>query len=618
MIQVSNLSKSYNAKPLFEDVTFSVGKNEIIGLVGRNGSGKSTLLKIIAGLENYDEGIFKTPKGYKLGYLDQHIHFTQNTLLEECCQVLSAEEQYDHYKAEKILFGLGFTEDDLMRPPSEFSGGFQLRINLTKTLLQDPGLLLLDEPTNYLDILSLRWLRRFLKSFRGEAILITHDREFMDSTTTHTMGIHRGSLTKIQGPTEKYYAQLMLNEEIHEKTRQSQEKKIKDLMKFVDRFGAKASKAGQAQSKLRQIEKMEVLDEIKPEYKLGFRFNYKPIPSKVSMQVEGLAFSYTGNPKDNLFEDLSFQIKPEDRLAVIGKNGKGKTTLLNVLAQTAQPTAGSVKFPPGISIGYYQQTNRKDLNPNNTVAVEIAQANPRLSNSESRAICGAMMFSGDLANKKVSVLSGGEQSRVLLGKILAHPANILFLDEPSNHLDMDSIQVMTQEIKKFPGAVVIVTHNEEILRVLATKLIIFHKNKAEVFAGTYDEFLETIGWEEEASLKKPKEKPSEKPSKQEGAKPSKEQSRKMPGYASPTDGFPQPTLNSLEKDYESMENEILILEEDIKNKNEEIILMLQERVDGSQIREIYKTIGKMQSRLDGCYLKLEELFLQMERARVTA
>ena len=230
MIQVSNLSKSYNAKPLFEDVTFSVGKGEIIGLVGRNGSGKSTLMKILAGLENYDEGVFKTPKGYKIGYLDQHIHFTQNTLLEECCQALSAEEQYDHYKAEKILSGLGFTEDDLLRSPSEFSGGFQLRINLTKTLLQDPGLLLLDEPTNYLDILSLRWLRRFLKSFRGEAILITHDREFMDSTTTHTMGIHRGSLTKIQGPTEKYYAQLMLNEEIHEKTRQSQEKKIKDLM----------------------------------------------------------------------------------------------------------------------------------------------------------------------------------------------------------------------------------------------------------------------------------------------------------------------------------------------------------------------------------------------------
>ncbi|HLE08411.1 MAG TPA: ABC-F family ATP-binding cassette domain-containing protein [Thermodesulfobacteriota bacterium] len=603
MIQVSNLSKSYNATPLFEDVTFSVGKNEIIGLVGRNGSGKSTLLKIISGLETYDEGGFGAPKGYKVGYLDQHIHFTRSTLLEECCQVLSAEEQYDHYKAEKILSGLGFTESDLLRPPSEFSGGFQLRINLTKTLLQGPDLLLLDEPTNYLDILSLRWLRRFLRGFRGEAILITHDREFMDSVTTHTMGIHRGMVSKIKGPTGKYYAQIMLDEEIHEKTRQNQEKKIKDLRKFVDRFGAKASKAAQAQSKLRQIEKMEVLAEIRPEYQLGFRFNYKPIPAKVCMQAEGLAFSYTKDPKDNLFENLSFQIKPEDRLAVIGRNGKGKTTLLNVLAQTAQPTAGSVKFPPGISVGYYQQTNRKDLNPDNTVAAEIAQANPHLSPSESRAICGAMMFSGDLARKKISVLSGGEQSRVLLGKILAHPANLLLLDEPSNHLDMDAIEVLTQEIKKFPGGVVIVTHNEEMLRVLANKLVIFHENRAEFFPGTYDEFLETIGWEEESSPEraneksngKSKEKPSNKHSKPEDAGPAKKQTRE---------------LKSLKKDYENMESEILKLEDGLKNKNEEVLRMVQERGDVSQIQELYKTIGKMQSRIDDCYSQMEELFRQ--------
>lgn len=603
MLQVSNLSKFYTGTALFEDVTFSVGKNEIIGFVGRNGSGKSTLLKIISGLESYDEGTFSTPKGYKTGYLDQHIHFTQKTLLEECCQVLSADEQYDHYKAEKILFGLGFTGTDLQLPPGEFSGGFQLRINLTKTLLQNPDLLLLDEPTNYLDILSLRWLRRFLKGFRGEVILITHDRDFMDSVTTHTMGIHRGMLTKIEGPTEKYYTQLMMDEEIHEKTRQNQEKKIKDLRKFVDRFGAKASKAAQAQSKLRQIEKMETLDEIRPEYKLGFRFNYKPIPAKVCMQVEDIAFSYTGDPEDNLFENLSFQIKPEDRLAVIGKNGKGKTTLLNVLAQTMKPTSGSIKFHPGISVGYYQQTNRKDLNPANTVAHEIAEANPHLSASQSRAICGAMMFTGDLANKKISVLSGGEQSRVLLGKILAHPTNLLFLDEPSNHLDMDSVQVMTQEVKKFPGGVVIVTHNEEILRALANKLVIFHKNTAEVFLGSYDEFLETIGWEEEASIEKTKEKPSNTRSKQQDLDSTKQQGQR---------------LKSLKKEYENIEAEILRLEGEIKHKNEEVLKMVQDRADGSQIPKLYKTIGELQSRLDVCYTKLEELFRQMDGLQVIA
>jgi ATP-binding cassette subfamily F protein 3 len=603
MLQVSNLSKSYNGAALFEEVTFSVGKNEIIGLVGRNGSGKSTLLKIISGLEGYDEGGFVAPKGYKTGYLDQHIHFTKGTLLEECCQALGPEEQYDHYKAEKVLFGLGFTAHDLDRGPSEFSGGFQLRVNLTKTLLREPDLLLLDEPTNYLDILSLRWLRRFLKAFRGEAIIITHDRDFMDSVTTHTMGIHRGGLSKIEGGTEKYYAQLLMDEEIHEKTRQNQEKKIKDLRKFVDKFGAKASKAAQAQSKLRQIEKMEVLDEIKPEYKLGFRFNYKPIPAKVCMQVEDIAFSYTGDAKDNLFENLSFQIKPEDRLAVIGKNGKGKTTLLNVLAQTTEPTAGSVKFHPGISIGYYQQTNRKDLNPANTVAHEIAEANPHLSPSQSRAICGAMMFTGDLAEKKISVLSGGEQSRVLLGKILARPANILFLDEPSNHLDMDSVQVLTQEVKKFPGGVVIVTHNEEILRALANKLVIFHKDTAEVFLGTYDEFLDTIGWEEESSAQTPKGKPSNKNPKSEDRGLAKKQVQR---------------LKSLKKVYEDMENEILGLEQYLKDKNEEVLEMVRERADGPDIQGLYRAIGDLQTRLDGRYAEMEELFRQMDGLQAIA
>jgi len=229
------------------------------------------------------------------------------------------------------------------------------------------------------------------------------------------------------------------------------------------------------------------------------------------------------------------------------------------------------------------------------VAAEIAQANPHLSPSESRAICGAMMFTGDLARKKISVLSGGEQSRVLLGKILAHPANLLLLDEPSNHLDMDAIEVLTQEIKKFPGGVVIVTHNEEMLRVLANKLVIFHENRAEFFPGTYDEFLETIGWEEESSLEKTKEKSLNKHSKPEDAGPAKKQTRE---------------LKSLKKDYENMESEILKLEDGLKNKNEEVLRMVQERGDVSQIQELYKTIGKMQSRIDDCYSQMEELFRQ--------
>ena len=258
MIQVSGLTKSFGARVLFEDVSFSISKGEIIGLVGRNGCGKSTLFKIIRGGENADEGNINIPKGYRIGFLDQHIQFSKPTVLEECCTALPAQQSLDHYKAEAYLFGLGFSKEDMDRNPSEFSGGYQLRMNLVKALLQEPDLLMLDEPTNYLDILSLQWMRNFLKSFQGEVLLITHDRGFMDSVVTHNMGIHRKKLRKMAGTTEKYYEQVMMDEEIYEKTRVNQEKKIKEMQQFVDRFRAKNTKAKQAQSKLKQIQKREI------------------------------------------------------------------------------------------------------------------------------------------------------------------------------------------------------------------------------------------------------------------------------------------------------------------------------------------------------------------------
>lgn len=592
MFQVFNLSKYFSGKPLFEDISFSVGDREIIGLVGKNGSGKTTLFKIILGQEPYDEGKVVFPKGYTLGYLDQHIHFTKPTVLEECCQVLSEEEQYDFYKAEKILSGLGFSNEDFYRSPLEFSGGFQLRINLTKSLLKKPNLMLLDEPTNYLDIVSIRWLRRFLKSFPGEVILTTHDRYFMDSVTTHTMGFKRGQLRKVEGSTEKFYQQIAVDEEVQEKTRIGQEKKIEQLQAFVDRFGAKASKASQAQSKVKLIEKLRPAVALAKERTLGFRFNYKPIPGKTLLTVENLAFSYTGNIKDALFQNLSFQINSKDRLAVIGKNGKGKTTLLNVLSQEAKPTVGNLKFHPEASIGYYQQTNKKNLNPNNTVIDEISNSNPNLMYSEVRAICGAMMFTGDTAKKKISVLSGGEQSRVLLGKILAHPANLLLLDEPSNHLDMESVEALTEEIDKFPGGVVIVTHNEEMLRKLANKLIIFRKDKAELFLGNYDEFLEKIGWDEEETTKTSKPKTEIKKNESEKCNSKFRNANK---------------LKNLKKEIQTIESKIIELETILESKNSLVTGLINDGLEGIKINELYKEIAFIQEDIDSNYKKMDEL-----------
>lgn len=497
MIQLNNISKHFGHQVLFEDLNLLIGKRERIGFVGRNGSGKSTLFKIITGEVESDGGEIIIPKGYKIGVLDQHISFTKATVLEECCQMLPEEEEYDWWKAEKILFGLGFSEADLEKDPNSFSGGYQVRINLTKALVQNPNLLLLDEPTNYLDIVSMRWLRGFLRSFKGEVLLITHDKDFMDSVSTHTIGLSRKRLSKYEGNTTKFYEQLSVIDQIYEQSRLNQEKKKKELQGFVDRFGAKASKASQAQSRAKQIAKMGTLDKLDTENNLGFTFHFKECPGKVILEANNLSFSYSGKEEEDLFKNFSISIGREDRIGIIGKNGKGKSTLLNVIAGELKPRTGNITSHASLSIGHFGQTNIERLEQNNTIISEISNSNYDLSVGEVRKICGTMMFADDLAKKEVSVLSGGEKSRVMLGKILAKKSNLLLLDEPTNHLDMESIDSLSKEIIKFPGSVILVTHSELLLRSSVNKLIIFHEGRVDFFNGNYDEFLEKIGWSTE-------------------------------------------------------------------------------------------------------------------------
>ncbi|MFQ5432579.1 MAG: ABC-F family ATP-binding cassette domain-containing protein [Nitrospinota bacterium] len=503
MIQASSLQKSYGAQTLFDNLSFLVGKGERVGLVGRNGTGKTTLFKMILGEEHADSGTILVPKGYKIGTLEQHIQFTKPDVLVECIQALPAEEEWDHYKAEMILSGLGFSEDDFKKDPYGFSGGYQVRINLCKALLGNPDMLLLDEPTNYLDIVSLRWLKGYLTAWPGEMMIITHDRDFMDKVTTHSMAIHRRQAKKVRGDTIKLYEQIIQEEETYEQTRQNLVKKKKEMQGLVDRFRAKASKAAMAQSRLKMMEKMGVMEKLDDEKSLGFRFNHLKCPAKTIMSAQDISFSYDGKPENNLFSNLSFHINRKDRIAIIGANGKGKSTLLNCLAGELFPTSGSITQHPEASLGHFGQTNKERLNPKNRVVDEIQYANPNLSLQAAHAICGAMMFDGDLGKKKVKVLSGGERSRVLLGKIISRPTNLLLLDEPTHHLDVESIESLTEELSSYQGAVVLVTHSELLLRSLADNLIIFHRGSAEYFHGGYDDFLEKIGWEgEPAKIKK--------------------------------------------------------------------------------------------------------------------
>lgn len=592
MIQLSNISKSFADQELFSNLNFKLNPGNKIGLVGRNGSGKSTLFKLILGEESPDEGEVLIPKGYRIGALKQYLHFSEPTLREEAALALAEDMKYDVYRVEKILFGLGFVQEDLEKNPLSFSGGYQIRINLAKLLVTEPNLLLLDEPTNYLDILSLRWLKSFLRAFQGEVILITHDRDFMDGITTHTMGLIRRSLFLIPGDTHKFYDQLKENEELYAKQKISQDKKVKELEEFIARNKARASTAALAQSKVKQLEKMEMLEDLGFDSTLKFDFNFKETPAKVLLEVKELNFGYT--PEKVLFKDISFTLEKGECLAIIGKNGTGKSTLLNTIAGELKPLHGEVEFHGSTSVGHFGQTNISRLNPESTILDEIYAANPLLGAANIRGICGAMMFSGNRADKKVSLLSGGEKSRVMLGQILARPANLLFLDEPTHHLDMDSIEALTVAIQNFKGSAIIVSHSEELLRRVADRLIIFAKEGAEFFDGGYDLFLEKIGWDEDdVQEAKPKKKGSSNANSKENKKARNEIIRARSKHTSP-----------LRKEVEKLEKFIMETEMLLKEHHKEMIAASNSS-DSSKVMELSKLVAQKESEIEAKFERLE-------------
>lgn len=584
MIQFDRVSLAFSGHFLFEEASFVIQKGERCGLLGRNGSGKSTILKLVDQELQPDKGTIALPKGYRIGFLRQHIHFKAATLIEEAALALPPHDSDHLYKAEKILFGLGFTEEDLEAPPTQFSGGFQLRLHLAKVLIAEPDCLLLDEPTNYLDILSIRWLMQFLSKWPGEFILITHDRDFMDSVTTHTLGIHREKVRKMKGSSIDFFTQILLEEEVHEKTRVKVEKKKTNIQTFVDRFGAKATKAKQAQSKLKMLAREPVLEKLNTLSSLSFSFHEAPFMGKRMLHVKNLGFSYS---EEQLIADFSMEIEKGERVGIIGKNGRGKSTLLRLLGGDLQSKSGTVEVSDNTRLGYFGQTHVDRLNPLHTIEQEISIANPQLNFTQVKGIAGLMMFSGSLSEKKINVLSGGERSRVLLGKILAHPCNLLLLDEPTHHLDVESIEALIDALEDFEGALVIVTHSELILRRLnVDKLIICEASKQTLFLGNYDEFLEKKGWEEEKKNRPaiPKN-PARSPRKESAA-----------------------LLKPLERQIHTLEHKISILE--TEQKHDQQVLE-----SCSQTPDLLKQLGARHSQIEGLETQLYALYAQLEQAK---
>lgn len=642
MISIKNISKQYAARVLFSDVSFDVLAGERIGLVGRNGHGKTTLFRIITGEEEPDDGKVFMPNNYSIGYLGQHLTFTKPTVLEEGCVGFGPEEIGAEWKVEKILSGLGFREEDFNRNPSEFSGGFQMRIALAKALVSEPNMLLLDEPTNFLDIVSIRWLEKFLRLWKGELIVISHDRDLIDSVTTHIVGIHRGMVRKIKGSTGKYYAQLHADEELHEKRRVEDEKKRKQMMEYVNRFRSKASHAKGVQSSIKKLEKMDKLDKLEEIRTLSFSFNYEPLRTQQIMDVNDLTFSYYGR-EPYLISGLNFTVNRHDKICIVGKNGKGKTTLLKLLAGLLKPVGGSVKTHTAAIPDYYEQANTADLNDELTVEEEISLGRAFIDKSRVRGICGAMMFSGDDAEKKIKVLSGGERSRVLLGKLLVAPSNILFLDEPTHHLDIESCQAMMDAVRDFEGAALVVAHDEHFLNEVATKLIVFKNDRVFFYPGNYREFLESIGWEDDdnkpaAALHSPTVRspsvpgapfnPSGAPAaisqsvppvppKRAAGRPAKGHNRKMKRKArAEFIAIRLKCSKPLKANIQSLEDEIISSEARVASVNEE--LMKDSRTGGlGAIRrsELSRELKELADKIDSCYAHLDAAMKAYDAAK---
>jgi ATP-binding cassette subfamily F protein 3 len=615
MISLENISKSFGGQVLFQETGFRLNSGERVGLVGRNGHGKTTLIRMIVGEESADEGQIVIPKSYRMGYVRQHIEFKEDTVLKEGMRGLPEPERDHHWKVEKVLAGLGFSNEDMNRSPLEFSGGFQVRLNLAKVLVSEPDLLLLDEPTNYLDITAIRWVRNFLAAWPRELILITHDRGFMDQTVTHTVAIHRRKFRKIPGDTGKLYAQIAQDEEVYEKTRINDERKEKEIEQFITRFRAKARLAGMVQSRVKTLQKMEKREKLERIKGLDFSFQNRPFKGKQLMLAENLAFSY--DMKTPLIKDLSFSVAPGDRICVVGKNGRGKTTLIKILAGLLEPQKGILSQAPTLDMGVYEQTNVKTLVDERTVVDEVMYAEKGVDLQRARNICGLMMFEGDSALKKIAVLSGGEKSRVMLGKLLARPVNLLLLDEPTNHLDMESCDALLIALDNFDGAVIMVTHNEMFLHTLANRLIVFKDGHVSMFEGSYGYFLEKGGWGDaqtsqvsktsEVSLAQMSE-VSKTPEASSAPKLNKKEMRRRRSEIIAEKGR---VLKPLSEGITRAENGIDAREKELERLNQEMQSASQGR-NGQKIKEISRALHACQTAIDQGFKDLEDLTRQLE------
>lgn len=532
MISINNLSVQFTGTNLFDNVTFNINDRDRIGLVGKNGAGKSTLLKILCGWQEPETGVIVIATGQTVGYLPQEmVPDSRRTVINETLTAFEAIDQLEQLQerltaeiaertdyestdyerllnrhhdvteqismlggssrreqAEKILLGLGFRHSDFDRPIAEFSGGWQMRVELAKLLLRRPDFLLLDEPTNHLDIESIQWLENFLQTYPGAVVLVSHDRTFLDNITTRTIEITAGRIYDYKASYSEYVVLMQERRASQMASLTNQQRQVAQIEAFIERFRYKATKSKQVQSRIKMLDKMEEIhvDEVSTE-SIHFQFPPAPHSGKIVVQTEHLGKAYDGKP---VFDDVDLTILKGNKVAFVGRNGEGKTTLAKIIVGDITDQTGLCKIGHQVQIGYYAQNQAAMLDGEKTVFQtidDIAQGDIR---PKIRNILGSFLFDADDIEKKVKVLSGGEKARLALAKLLLTPSNLLVLDEPTNHLDMNSKDILKNALLQYDGTLIVVSHDRDFLQGLTDTLYEFRDGKVHEFKGDIFEFLD--------------------------------------------------------------------------------------------------------------------------------